>query len=201
MLSAAAFGVVGLLGWSIAQELTRDPVIIEPLAVSESLAKAGWSGEVLASQIRDAVREINEGAKTLRAPADYLFDRDQLDIVVPGASVSIRTLVAVVRGVLGRPARRVGGEVIELDERERPVACKETSAAGARYLLVGRLSNGGRWTGCAGAVGELPRVAARELVLSTTPYIYASFQYEHDREQAKTIAEGILANNTNLRRR
>lgn len=125
--------VLGVVGWSLAQELIRDPVIIEPLAVPESLAKAGWTGEVLARQIRDGIRDINEAAEASPALAPaYLFDWEQLDFALPGGLVSIRTLVTVVRGVLRRPVRRVTGELVQLDDdRERQALRRDPDLANA----------------------------------------------------------------------
>ncbi len=199
-LSGVVLLVLGVVGWSVTQELIRDPVIIEPLAVPESLAKAGWTGEVLARQIRDGIRDINEAAHASPALAPaYLFDREQLDFALPGGLISIRTLATVVRGVLGRPARRVTGELVQLDDdRDRQAVCPEaprgTSPAGSRYGFIGRLGTAApRWIACVGAVGDLPRVAAEQLARTNTPFIYAVFQYGRDPAQAKAAAEGILA--------
>ena len=162
---------LGLLGWAIGGELARNPVIIEPLLVPESAAKAGCTGEALARQMRDRIREINEGAKTLRGRDDYMFDREQVDIVLPGGLVSIRTLVTVIRGVLDRPARRVTAEVIELNEREEgPAECDPKSGPPPRYMLVGHLSNPARsWQICGDAMRGLPEPAADGLMLAANP--------------------------------
>lgn len=145
---------LGLLGWAIGGELWRNPVIIEPLLVPASVAEDGWTGEVLARHMRDQIRDINEGAKTQRGRDQYMFDREQVDIVLPGGLVSVRTLVTVVRAALDRPARRVTAEVIVFSEREeRPAECDPKFGTHPRYVLIGHLSNPARsWTTCSDAV-------------------------------------------------
>ncbi|MER2634020.1 MAG: tetratricopeptide repeat protein [Rhizobiaceae bacterium] len=186
--------VVGVFGWAVVEEVARDPVVIEPLLVPEPVAKAGWTGEVLARQMRDRVREINAGAGTFRRPDDYLFDREQADFVLPGGIVSIRTLVTVLRSVVNRPARRLVAEVIEFDGPERPAECDARSGRPPRYVLVGRMSNtkAQDWVVCADNVRDLPQPAGDRLMRAASPYVFASYQYTRDPALAKTLAEDIL---------
>ena len=75
-MSTTLLLALGLLGWAIGGELVRNPVIIEPLLVPDAAAKTGYTGEALARQMRDRIREINEGAKRLRGPIRALrWDR------------------------------------------------------------------------------------------------------------------------------
>ena len=186
--------VVGVFGWAVVEEVARDPVVIEPLLVPEPVAKAGWTGEVLARQMRDRVREINAGATTFRRRDDYLFDREQADVVLPGGIVSIRTLVTVLRSVVNRPARRFVAEVIEFDGPARPAECDPMSGRPPRYVLVGRMSNtkAQDWVVCADTVRDLPQPAGDRLMRAASPYVFASYQSTRDPALAKTIAEAIL---------
>lgn len=192
-VSTAVIVAATLLIAAIWEELSRDPVIIEPLLVPDSAVKAGWTGEVLARQIRDRVREIHRKASTMHRRDEYWFEREQMDVVLPGGLISIGMLATVIRGIIDRPSRRISAEVAEVDVPAGSAACVSNSSSSRRYLLVARLHPYDRsWTVCKESLADLPGETAEAVVQATSQYILASYLHETDPDRARSMAEAIL---------
>jgi tetratricopeptide (TPR) repeat protein len=191
-LSGAVLLVLGVLGWTVGAELIRNPIIIEPILVPQAAVENGWSGEVLARQIRDHVRAItlHRRESSLFGRDEVLFDREQLDVVLPGALVSIRTLVTIIRSMLDQPSRRVSAEIIVASGLPAATGCASTPEA--KYRLVGRLSTGKQSWHLCGNMDDLPQQVAEKLIEDTNPYQLAVYFLESNEQRARRLAEAIL---------
>lgn len=106
VLGAGAIGLIAL-------ELSRETLRIDAIDVPESLARAGYTQQVVARRLVDQILRIRTEALMGRENRALATTWSQPDIVVPGTGLSARAVADYVRGLLGRPDQRVGGEVVE----------------------------------------------------------------------------------------
>jgi len=110
----AAVAVLTLI--DIGQEWKQNEVIIDPVLVPEAVAKAGWTSEVLAGQIKDDIGRIDEAGRTDYPHALYGLrsKSEDPDFTVAGGTISARAFARWIHKVVAGPPRRLVGEVIAL---------------------------------------------------------------------------------------
>lgn len=114
-LFVLSFSVVALLAamiYAIVREWRRNKVMLEPIEVPPQLAATGYTPEVLAKRLLDALLLIERAAPPLKD----LRGADQgvalVDLELPG-KVSPRSLVRGLRRLLLVPGASIGGEVTQ----------------------------------------------------------------------------------------
>lgn len=103
--------VIGLL---IYKELNKETVIIEPFQVPTDLEKQNITGQAIVNKLLDQIEIINANADTAYKKLDVkpvLFD-SQLEIVIPGSGISLKSLLQNVKNFLGKKQTRISGEVV-----------------------------------------------------------------------------------------
>jgi tetratricopeptide (TPR) repeat protein len=173
------FVVIGVL---IAQDLARDVVTIEPIAVPKTLADNGYTPEVASHRLRDAINHyagVNRAASLIEqlniAPSDELPD-----FVIPQIGLSLNAVVSSIRSVLHYGSgRRISGELILHDK------------------LALRLRVDGQHIYSSGFDAENPddllASAMPAVMEKIQPYIAALAFYRDHPEQAVEKAEDIIA--------
>lgn len=118
LLSSALLLLLLLVGWSIWREAREEAILVERIAVPRSLGERGLEGEVLASRLVDAIAEASAAAYWRGERPTVAAGWRTSDFRIPGLEFSVGTLVRMVEDLLGRPDRRVSGELVVLDGRE-----------------------------------------------------------------------------------
>ena len=170
-----------------ASELFRKEVVIEPLAVPKPLTDLGFSSEVAATRLMDAIRALQSETTTSKQHLGARPEADTADVVVPGVGISLKSAVRYLRAVLSLPETRVSGEFV----------CAETGCPSDSLILRLRVTD--RKT----QVVTLPTLnsdgldsyfdsAARAILLRTDPYVVAKHIYLDEPDTAHAIALRVI---------
>ncbi|MRT00685.1 tetratricopeptide repeat protein [Ralstonia pickettii] len=110
----AVVAAVGLGVNLLHKEWVRNPLTIEPLDIPPDLAATGLNGNVLSQQLYDALIDLQRSLRPDDGQSDTSFvelPRLQLDLQLPGTSWSVRGAIRYFKHLIGRPERRLMGEV------------------------------------------------------------------------------------------
>ena len=167
----AVAGAVGVMAWQAHQD---HGLTVAAFSVSPDLAQRGLTGQVIASQVLDAVAAMQDETNSVR-PADTYESNwgDDIKVELPQTGVSIGDLNRFLRQQLGHETR-ISGEVYR-----SPAGVAVTARVG---------SSAGR--SFSGTEAELPQLIARAaeaVYAETQPYRHAVYAYAHGR-QAEAVA-------------
>lgn len=103
----------GLAIFLVVREATREPLEIAEISVPSALADTGFTPQVAAQRLLDAVNATARAvrAETMHRPATEL-EAAEPDLNIPAAGISLRSLSNLVRGLLGWPERKLSGEIL-----------------------------------------------------------------------------------------
>ena len=93
-------------------QFKRDQVIIEPIAVPETLALQGITPDVAASRIWDGLRDVAAKAHTSKETIAAIPDSRQVEFSFPDSGFSIESLVFHVRRLFNAYETRIAGEIV-----------------------------------------------------------------------------------------
>ena len=93
-------------------QFKRDEVIIEPIAVPESLAAQGMTPDVVASRVWDGLRDVKDKAKTSKETIAALPGARRVEFSFPDSGFSIESLVYHVRRLFNAYETRIAGEIV-----------------------------------------------------------------------------------------
>ncbi len=96
----------------LVDELQRDGIEVQPIAVPPRLVELGLTPDVVALRLTDALAQLQDsvgGEPRRRTGADV--GGAHPDFTVPLTGLSLRSVAGTLRGMLGIPERRVSGEV------------------------------------------------------------------------------------------
>ncbi len=161
-------------------------VDLQEVSVPESLTKTGLTAEVATRQLRDAIQEIHEDARTNSVKNEVELPEDAINITIPKAGVSIDAVATAIRHLLpGTLQNDVSGEITQ----------SETGALSMCLRINGRVvffeSDAG-----ANAASVLIKHGALRLVSEVEPYIAAFWLYRNshgDTRYAEEAADLIIA--------
>jgi hypothetical protein len=74
------------------ESVTQKIISIAPIAVPKELADSGYTADVAAERLRDALNDIVAGAHSLRRGPNVAGQADLPSIVVPSTTLSTETL-------------------------------------------------------------------------------------------------------------
>jgi tetratricopeptide (TPR) repeat protein len=152
-------------------------VEIAPIAVPATLRDDGHTPEVMALRLHDALLHINRHAGTTMDRQGVALAANRLDFILPEVGLSLRSVVQVLRQVLRVPAQQVTGEVTWSSDR---LALRLRLGGGKPVTVTADASSAG--------IESLLQLGARELLLQASPYIVASYDLDHERDLAATLA-------------
>ncbi|MBN9072791.1 MAG: tetratricopeptide repeat protein [Rhizobiales bacterium] len=98
-------------------QFRRDQVIIEPIAVPETLADQGLTPEVVASRVWDGLSDVEAAAKTSKEKLSAIPDARRVQFSFPDSGFSIESLVFHVRKLFNAYETRIAGEFVCGDTR------------------------------------------------------------------------------------
>jgi tetratricopeptide (TPR) repeat protein len=187
--------VLALLGVVI-WETWRETLAVEPVSVPAGLAERGYTPEIMASRLAAAMKAIQEKAATLKETKNVDTDRRDVDIIVPVADVSVRTIAYYLRQLFGKTNHRVSGDVTLLSDLSNAGA--QTTNEGYQLQLVLRFDRSytepGTLVGSESNIDDLIFRGAIDALRMVDPYVYAAYEYVRER------SEGISSEFTNTRK-
>jgi tetratricopeptide (TPR) repeat protein len=187
--------IVGLVINYLYQEFTRRTITVETITVPKTLEEKGFTSEVAALRLRDAVSslfmtvrthvkdsEINVTQLQAAEPDVTVLHTGEPDIVVPAVGLSLESLVAVMRTLLYTDNRKtISGDL---------------TIRGTKLWLRLRVNGTETYNSSEGADPDNPdqlfEGAAREVVRKTLPIFTAFDLLDSDPAQALAVAKHII---------
>jgi tetratricopeptide (TPR) repeat protein len=181
VVSASAVATAGAIVFFIIIALIKDSIDIEPISTPKALADNGYTSEVAAGQLRDAMH---------RAVAFALLNRpeialrgEHLDVKVPTVGLSVHTIARSIRKFLPVTQRpTISGEFTVLDGK----LWLRLRADGREFYRNGR-----------GILPErldyLMNAAAERILREFWPIYFAVTNLQTDQDLALEIVEYIIA--------
>jgi len=163
-LMLAVIAIAVCAGWFVWSASRVDGIVLEAFSVPPAMAQAGFTGEVVASNLRDRIRTMQalaeNGASVTGADAE---DADEdIAFEIPQTGISISDLEQYLRGQLGRQTV-VQGEVIRLPDGQIAITVRAGRTPGVSYQ---------------GSEAEAPALmqkAAEHVLKTTQPLRYVSW--------------------------
>jgi tetratricopeptide (TPR) repeat protein len=176
-----AFALIGVLLW---QALTKKTIAIAPISVPKMLAESGYTADVAAQRLHDALNKVVKHARTRKKGPEVALQADLPSIVVPTIGLSLETIAANIRTFFPIARRsNISGELTI-----------------AQKLLWLRLRINGQdfFTSPNGVDPERPDdlllPAAEKVFERVDPYIVAASLSQRDPGKCLEIATRIIAN-------
>lgn len=187
--------LLGVIGFTIA-ELRRDVVVIDPIGLPPPLKSMGYSEEVAALRLWDAVVEVNESTPTLKDRISLLPASQRVDFEAPGAGMSMQTIVRMLRRFLDLEETRIAGEFIcaTSDCTPENLALRLRVFRDERMKIIHMPTIGAAETDTA-ATEEVDRyfaAAAIELLRVLDPYLVAFHLYQTDKAASEREALKLI---------
>jgi len=106
--------IVFTIVWLVYKELNKDSVIIEAFQVPMELEKNNLTGQAIANKLIDQIENIKANADTSFKKFDVttVYYDTQLEMVIPGSGISLKSLMNNVKNFLGKNQTRISGEVL-----------------------------------------------------------------------------------------
>jgi tetratricopeptide (TPR) repeat protein len=181
ILLALLAGVVGYV------ELRGERIVMEPFEVPAALRDRGYTSQMIAHRLSDQMTRIRTVARTSMERKRLVSGREEPypQIVIPGAGVSVESVVRYVGEVLGREVPTVSGEIVLIGP---PAAADPEVEMTSR--VSGRPARSER--GRLGALDQVLFRIAEHIYQSTQPYLVASYHYESDRARCLEAIRFVL---------
>lgn len=90
----------------------RDQVVIEPIAVPESLAAQGFGPDIVASRVWDGLLDVQAAARTAKETLAAIPGARQVEFSFPDSGFSVESLIFHVRRLFGIYDTRIAGEFV-----------------------------------------------------------------------------------------
>jgi tetratricopeptide (TPR) repeat protein len=188
LLLASVFAIVGFTF----AELRREVVVIEPIRLPAPLVKLGYSEDVAAFRLWDAVVRINESTPTAKDRVNLLPESQRMDFEAPGAGISLQAVVHMLRPFIGLQETRIAGEFICAAADCKPegltLRMRVFTRGGMKVISMPPV---GDQTGQNG-IDRYFGAAARELLRELDPYVVAFHLYQTDKAAAEREALKII---------
>jgi tetratricopeptide (TPR) repeat protein len=181
VVSASAVVTAGAIIALVVVSLTRDSIDIEPILTPKVLADNGYTPEVAAAHLRDAMHRAVEFALSTRP--EIALREDHLDVVVPTVGLSVHTIARSVRKLLPVTQRpTISGEFTLIDGK----LWLRLRADGREFYANGRGIPPKR-------LDHLMNAAAESILREFWPIYVAVKNFRTDPDFALETAEYIIA--------
>jgi tetratricopeptide (TPR) repeat protein len=188
-LSAFAIVSIAFIFYILLSELGRK-IEIEPIAVPDRLAELGLKPDIISAKLIEGIRLIEKQAaknwQTKGIISHVSLAGERPDISIPGAGISIASVVSYLGPLLSDRASRISGEITVADRDVFRVTLRFNGIA---------LYASQRGVGVSELDQELT-AAAESIVGRTEAYVYAEYLYPERTEEAKVIINYIIDNGT-----
>lgn len=186
LTSAVALPVLGTVVVIVLLELPGRALVIDPIDAPKALVAEGYSPTVISNRLMDRMVEIRDLATTQQDRIQVAPDWTQLGVEVPGTGMSVKTVLRLVKSLLGIREDRIGGEVVG---KEQDLRLRLRLQGRGRINEISAQSGSG--------VDLLVDLGAQAILKAVNPCIIASYkvaQDEHD--EALEAIERCLTNDT-----
>ncbi|HUS55772.1 MAG TPA: hypothetical protein VMY41_17410 [Thermohalobaculum sp.] len=102
------------------EELRRDVVVIDPIRLPDTLRKAGYTEDVAADRLWDALARINVATPTAKDLVGLLPASQKTDFEPPGSGIALQEVVQMLRRFLRLDETRIVGEITCMTEKCEP---------------------------------------------------------------------------------
>jgi Flp pilus assembly protein TadD len=183
VLSVASICAVAIIAVLLWKALTQKTIAVAPISVPRMLAENGYTAEVAAQRLHDALNKVVEDAHSRKNGPEVALQADLPSIVVPAIGLSLETVAADIRTFFRIAGRwNISGEF----------------TIGQKQLLL-RLRMNGKdfYLSPSGVDPERPddllAPAAEQVFELTDPYIAAASLYQRDPGKCLAMAKRIIA--------
>ncbi|MEO4042320.1 tetratricopeptide repeat protein [Hoeflea sp. CAU 1731] len=166
-------------------------LIVEPIKAPAMLTQLGYSGDVAADRLVDAINDVEQAAKVRRNNLDVIPRSRNVEITVPEVGTLFDTSLYYVKQLFSRQDIQIAGEFIcstrECDTEGIYLRLRVLGGADATVNLetIGDSSTSG-WE------DKYFRSAAIDLLEKIDPYVAAAYYYDRKPDRAATIIRRIL---------
>jgi len=105
---------VGVVLFVVVQATFEDTIVIDPISVPKVLEDHGYNGTAISRKLMDWVRRIDAESATSKTKKDFGTDSrfaEASSIRLPSSSVSVQTVVTLLRNSFGVQGNRIAGEI------------------------------------------------------------------------------------------
>lgn len=173
--------VIFVIGLLVYKELNKETVIIEPFQVPTDLERQNITGQAIVNKLLDQIEIINANADTAYKKLDVkpvLFD-SQLEIVIPGSGISLKSLLQNVKNFLGKKQTRISGEVVLNNQK--------------LYLTIRVFGEPSKtFSGSLNELDEILKEASQYILKFTQPYLLAYYLYYNYDAKNKEAAMDMI---------
>lgn len=110
LLSVVLIAALAALLYAIVRELRRNTVFLDPISVPARVAARGYTPEVVAEHLLDALLAMQRQAPTLKELRGVDASAALIDLQVPGR-LSLQAIVRYVHRLLRIPEAHIGGDI------------------------------------------------------------------------------------------
>jgi tetratricopeptide (TPR) repeat protein len=170
-------------------ELVQKAVIIEPIRMPEPLSAVGYTEDVAAQRLTDAIAEIKEAAPTSLQGVNWMPASQQVDFEAPETGITLRNVVQVLRQAMKLPETRISGEFIcataDCAHEALTLRLRVVTREGMKIIKPVAV-------GTERSLDDYYRAAALDLLRELDPYLVAAYLYVSDKAAAEREAFKIL---------
>jgi len=176
-------------------ELLQSPVVIEPIRLPEALSAVGYTEDVAAQRLTDAIAQIKTAAPTTKQGVEWLPASQRVDFEAPQTGISLQNVVQVLRQALKLPETRISGEFIcatpDCAQDGLVLRLRVIRRGGMKIIELPPVGNGDAG-GTGGQMAQYYKTAALQLLRELDPYLVAAYLYDTDKPAAEREALKIL---------
>lgn len=166
---AVASAIVALALW----QMTKDTIYIQPISVPKTLVDVGYSPDVAARRLQDAMNNVEQLANTSFRMPDFGEASAAPDVIVPSLGVSVQALLYYTYAFFGIDRHKsISGEVI-FDDQSVSLLLRIEGRVIFNKTVKNRSGRGIE------EVADLTSDGARSVIEYVRPYISAAALY-HD---------------------
>ena len=110
--------LIALILALIAQGVFANTISIQAITVPKALEERGFTAEVAAQRLRDAMTEFVRGANARMKGTDIELQSDEPNIIVPAVNLSLDTIISALRTFFRSNARRnISGDITDSESK------------------------------------------------------------------------------------
>jgi len=157
-----------LVGWMIYRDSQTRVVIVNPVHLPDALLKSGYSPEIVGSHIAAHLKAISATARTAMQREVLQSPGAQVDIQLPAVGISYRSVVRLVKQILGFPDIVVTSDLIQSgNQLEMRIVVDQANVANEALLVRGDIQE----------FDALLMESAKAIQKLVKPYVLASYYH------------------------
>lgn len=175
LVNLSFFGVLLVVGVVSYETIIDKTIRINPIEVPSDLVGNGFTRELVSKRIADEIRRIQTRANTIKEASKLATDLEEIEIKIPGAEVSVLSVIDEIGTFIGFEKREISGEITKT-EAGYAIRLRMPVNGDVFDLEADAATNE--------AVNGLIRSAARRILKATDPFMISAY-YFGEREYGK----------------